>query len=89
VVFSLQNNLAVILAVLLFAVKVFALIDCVARKPAQFSYRDTLPKNTWLVILVLAVLAQIFVDFSALGLLSLLGTVAALVYLAQLRGSSH
>jgi uncharacterized protein DUF2516 len=88
VTFSLQNNLEVILAVLLFAVKVFALIDCVARDNAKFSYGDTLPKNTWLVILALAVLAHL-VDFSALGLLSLLGTVAALVYLAQLRGSGH
>jgi hypothetical protein len=87
VLFSLQDNLSIVLAVLLFAVKVFALIDCVGRKPAQFSYHDTLPKNTWLVILVLAVLAHL-VDFSPLGLLSLLGTVAALVYLAQLRGSS-
>ena len=85
-VFSLQNSLSVVLAVALFAVKVFALIDCVARDQAQFSYRDTLPKNTWLVILVLAVLGHL-VDFSPLGLLSLLGTVAALVYLAQLRGS--
>lgn len=87
-VFSLQNSLSVILAIALFAVKVFALIDCLRRDQAQFSYRDTLPKNTWLVILVLAVLAHL-VDFSPLGLLSLLGTVAALVYLAQLRGSTH
>lgn len=86
--FSLQDNLSLIIGVVLFAVKAFALVDCVGRDQAQFSYHDTLPKNTWLVILVLAVLATIYVDFSPLSLLSLLGTVAALVYLAQLRGSN-
>ena len=86
--FSLQGNLSLILGVVLFAVKAFALVDCVARDQAQFSYRDTLPKNTWLVILVLAVIGHIISNFSPLGLFSLLGTVAALVYLAQLRGSN-
>jgi hypothetical protein len=88
VLFSLQDHLSLILGVLLFAVKAFALVDCVGRDQAQFSYRDTLPKNTWLVILVLAVLGHILDDFSPLGLFSLIGTVAALVYLAQLRGSN-
>lgn len=87
--FSLQDNLSLVLGVLLFAVKAFALVDCVGRDQAQFgTYHDTLPKNTWLVILVLAVLGHIIDNFSPLGLLSLLGTVAALVYLAQLRGSN-
>ena len=86
--FSVQGNLSLVLAFVLLAVKVFALVDCAVRDQAQFSHRDTLPKNTWLVILGLAVLATIFVDFSPLGLLSLIGTVAALVYLAQLRGSN-
>jgi hypothetical protein len=44
-------------------------------------------KGGWLVILGLTVAAHL-VSFSPLGLLNLLGTVAALVYLAQLRGRS-
>ncbi len=86
--FSVQAHLSLILGIVLFIVKGFALADCVGRDQAQFGYRDTLPKNTWLVILVLAVLGHLLEHFSPLGLLSLLGTVAALVYLAQLRGSN-
>jgi hypothetical protein len=88
VLFSLQGHLSLILGVVLFAVKAFALIDCVGRDQSQFSYHDTLPKNTWLLILVLAVLGHILDGFSPLGVFSLIGTVAALVYLAQLRGSN-
>lgn len=84
--FSLQDHISQLLALVLLVVKVFALVDCARRAPAEFSYRDTLPKNSWLVILVLAVLGQA-ISFGPLGLLSLIGTVAALVYLAQLRGS--
>ena len=49
-------------------------------------YIETLTKQTWLIILALAVLAHL-VSWNPLGLLNLIGTVAALVYLAQVRGS--
>lgn len=84
---STQNNLALIIGVVLFAVKAFALVDCVGRPTAQFTYIETLPKRSWLIILVLAVAGHVVDGFSPLGLLSLIGTVAALVYLAQVRGS--
>ncbi len=84
---STQNNVALIIGVVLFAIKAFALVDCVARPAAQFSYIETLPKRSWLIILVLTVAGHIVSGFNPLGLLSLIGTVAALVYLAQVRGS--
>ncbi len=87
--FEIQDSLMVIISVALFAAKGFALVDCVARPSAKFTYIETLPKQTWLIILVLAVLAHL-VSWYPLGLLNLVGTVAALVYLAQVRGSdSH
>ncbi|MBM9465273.1 DUF2516 family protein [Aeromicrobium sp. YIM 150415] len=74
------------LAVVLFAVKVFALIDCLRRPQVDFEIAGSLQKNAWLIILALAVVAQfVFFSGSPLGLLNLAGTVAALVYLAQLR----
>ncbi|MEO6606442.1 MAG: DUF2516 family protein [Aeromicrobium sp.] len=85
--FAVQNGLSLFIGVALFAVKAFALVDCVARPGAQFTYIETLPKRSWLIILVLAVVGHIVDGFSPLGLLSLIGTVAALVYLAQVRGS--
>jgi hypothetical protein len=84
--FEIQNGLMFVLSLALFAAKGFALVDCVARPSAQFTYIETLPKQTWLVILVLAVLAHL-VWWNPLDLLNLAGTVGALVYLAQVRGS--
>ena len=84
--FEIQNGLMFIISIALFAAKGFALVDCVARPSAQFTYIETLPKQTWLVILVLAVLAHL-VWWNPLDLLNLAGTVGALVYLAQVRGS--
>ncbi|AXT86055.1 hypothetical protein C6I20_13245 [Aeromicrobium sp. A1-2] len=86
--FEIQSNVMIILSIALFAAKGFALVDSVARPSAQFTYIETLPKQTWIIILVLAVLAHLL-WWAPLGLLNLLGTVAALVYLAQVRGSSH
>ncbi|MGJ9411569.1 DUF2516 family protein [Aeromicrobium sp. CF4.19] len=81
---EVQSGITLVLTVILFVVKAFALVDCVRRPPADFAVRQTLEKNAWLVILGLAVVAHLLL-WSPLGLLNLVGTVAALVYLAQLR----
>lgn len=83
---------------LLLAVKVFALADCVRRwNPLaannahrnDFEMADTLPGGLWTGILTFAILADLIRPYSPISFLSLLGTLAALVYLAQLRGSSY
>ncbi|MCD9196681.1 DUF2516 family protein [Aeromicrobium wangtongii] len=84
--FEVQGGLMMILSIVLFVAKAFALVDCVGRSAAQLDGLDTLPKRTWLIILSLAVLAHVLFWYP-LGLLNLVGTVAALVYLAQVRGS--
>jgi len=84
---GIQNNMLLLLTLVLLVVKGFAVVDCIVRPAAQFTYHQTLPKNTWLLILALAFIAHLVFP-SPLGLMSLVGTVAALVYLAQLRGSS-
>jgi hypothetical protein len=84
--FEIQGGLTLVLSIALFVVKGFALVDCVSRSPRQLDSLDTLPKNTWLLLLVLAVVAHIAFLYP-LSILNLLGTVAALVYLAQVRGS--
>lgn len=83
---EVQGGLLFVLSIALFAAKGFALVDCVVRKSSQFAQLSTLPKQTWLILLVLSVLAHL-VFWYPLSLLNLLGTVAALVYLAQVRGS--
>lgn len=83
---SAQNTLLLILTIVLFAAKALALVDCVSRPDAKFAVIDTLPKRSWLIILGLALAAHIF-WLDPLAILNLVGTVAALVYLAQVRGS--
>ena len=86
---DIQAILALALSLVMFGVKVFALVDCVARNPADIERASQVSKNGWLVILVLALVAHAVTWGSGIGLLNLLGTVAALVYLAQLRGSTY
>jgi len=87
--FTAYGYLELALTVVLLAVKVFALADCLRRRPSDFELVRTLQKNAWLVILLVAVALQlVFWNASPLSLLNLVGTVAALVYLAQLR-SGH
>lgn len=84
--FEFQGGLLMVLSIVLFVAKGFALVDCVSRKPEQLDYLDTLPKQTWLIILAVSLVAHV-VFWYPLNILNLIGTVAALVYLAQVRGS--
>lgn len=84
--FAVQNNIMLLLTIILFAVKAFALVDCITRESARFQVIDTWPKQTWLIVLGLSLAAHV-VFWGPLDLLNLAGTVAALVYLAQVRGS--
>ncbi len=85
---GIQGNLLLVLSLVLLAVKGFAVVDAIIRPTSQFTLHDTLPKQTWLIILALVFIAHLLFP-GPLQLLNLIGTVAALVYLAQLRGSSY
>lgn len=83
---GVSNGIILGLSIALFAAKAFALADCIGRRPAAFPVGETLPKQGWLVVLGLA-LAVHLINWNPVGLLNLIGSVAALVYLAQLRGN--
>lgn len=84
--FAVQNSIMLIISIALFVAKCVALVDCVTRDEPRFRAIETLPKQTWLILLGLGLFAHILF-WDPLGLLNLAGTVAALVYLAQVRGS--
>jgi hypothetical protein len=86
---ELQAHLGLLLSLVLLGVKVFALVDCVARNPRTLEAASQVSKNGWLVILGLSVLAHVVTWDNPLRLLNLAGTLAAFVYLAQARGSQH
>ena len=70
------------LLLLQIVLKVYVFIDVVRRPQDAFIAADKQTKNFWLIILGLALLTQ-FVFNSAIGILSIIGTVAALVYLVD------
>jgi hypothetical protein len=84
--FAVQNSIMLLISLALFIVKCVALFDCVTRPESRFQAIDTMPKQTWLILLGLGFLAHLLF-WGPLGLLNLAGTVAALVYLAQVKGS--
>ena len=85
--FEVQSSLSLALSLVLFGVKIAALVDCVARDNSKFAQVGTMPRRSWLIILGLTVAVHA-VTWDPLGILNLIGTVAALVYLALLRGSA-
>lgn len=82
--FGLQNDLLSVIFLVLLVIKVFAFVDALLHAPAVYVHADKLTKNAWLLILGLS-LAVHLVQASPIGILSLLGTVAAFVYLADAR----
>lgn len=73
-----------LISLVLFCLKAFAFVDAVAREPALFAAADKKSKSFWLIILGLALVANMVI-WSPLSLLNLVGSVAALVYLADAR----
>jgi len=73
----------------LLALKVYALIDVARRPTASFPAVERLTKPIWLGILAVAVLTHLALPqyslFGAFGLVGLAGTVAASVYLVDVR----
>jgi hypothetical protein len=68
----------------LMAVKVWAFVDALTRPAAAYVAADKLTKPAWLLILGLVV-ASALLWSSPLGLFSIIGTVAAFVYLLDVK----
>ena len=81
-VFELEYNVMAFITIVLLVIKLWALVDALLRPAEAFSAADKLTKTAWLWILGLA-----FVTDVVLGalILMLAGTVAAFVYLLDVR----
>lgn len=82
--FSLQNNLMLVLALVLFVCKAVAFVDAATRPAALFVAAGKQTKPFWLLILGLALLVNM-VMWNPIGILNVIGIVAAFVYLADAR----
>ena len=74
--------IATITYVAIFLVEAFAFVDAVSRPAQAYLAADKLNKQAWMIILGLALLVQVLMGG---GMLSLIGLVAALVYILDAR----
>lgn len=83
--FALQSNVTLVLTLVLFACKAIAFIDALGRRDAAFVASGKQSKAFWLLILGLAVAVHAVTWYAPIGIINLIGTVAAFVYLADVR----
>jgi hypothetical protein len=69
----------------LLGVKLFAACDAAMRKDRIFVAADKQNKAFWLLLLIVFLALHAILRYSPINLLNLIGTVAALVYLADVR----
>jgi len=81
-VFGLENSVMGFVYVILLAVKLFAFIDAATRRTDAYTAADKLTKPAWLLILGLSVACDFLLGSL---LLRIAGTVAAFVYLLDVR----
>lgn len=82
--FQAMGSIELVISLVLFACKVFAFGDALVRPPAAFAATDKQNKNFWLIVLGLFLVAHMLL-WHPIGILNLVGTVAAFVYLADVR----
>lgn len=82
--FQVQSTVTLVIFLVLLAVKVFAFVDALRRRPQLFPAADKQTKQLWLIVLGLSLAAHLLLP-SPIGVLNLAGTVGSLVYLADVR----
>jgi hypothetical protein len=83
-VFEFENLVMGLAFYALMGVKVWALVDALTRPAAAYVAAEKLTKQGWLLILGLTVVSSLIWTYP-IGLLSIVGTVAAFVYLLDAR----
>ncbi|HSS68282.1 MAG TPA: DUF2516 family protein [Nocardioidaceae bacterium] len=83
-VFNLESLVLFVSWWVLLGVKVFAVLDALIRKDAFYVAAEKQNKAFWLLLLIVFLALHLILP-SVLNPLNLIGTVAALVYLADVR----
>lgn len=85
-VFEVEGYLSLAVGVVILAVKIFALVNCLMFSAESYTAANRLTKPAWGLILGLGLVLQILmVGSSPINLLNLVFTIAAFVYLADVR----
>lgn len=85
-VFAVEGSFLLIVELVLLAVKIFAFVSCLMYSSEAYSAANKLTKPAWGIILGLGLVLQIIlVGSGPINILSLAFTIAALVFLADVR----
>ena len=85
-IFVVPSLVMLVLSVVTFVVQAYALVDATRHRPDAFPAVDRGTKTGWLIGLTLGVVAHILF-WNPIGLLNMIGIVAAIVYLVDVRPS--
>ncbi len=81
---SLDLNFYLVVAFVLLVVKIFAFVNSLMHSNEEYEAAGKLTKTAWSLILGLGVVVQLLLG-GPLGLLNIVFTIAAVVYLADVR----
>jgi len=83
-VFQIQGLIMSVVTLAMFGAQAWAFLDAVSRRPDAFVAADKMTKGAWTIILGVALVAHM-IFWNPASILNLIGIVAALVYLADVR----
>ncbi len=84
VVSLVQEYVLFAAAVALFVVEAWAFVDAISRRPQEFEAAGKQTKTMWMVILGVALAAHMLI-WHPIHLLNMIGAVASIVYLVDVR----
>ena len=85
-VFAIEGFFSLLVEVILLGVKIYAFVNCLIFSKEHFTAADKLTKPAWSIILGLGLVLQVLmVSSSPINLINLAFTIAAFVYLADVR----
>jgi hypothetical protein len=84
-VFAVEGITLVLIDIVLLAVKIYAFVSSLRFSDQHYRAAGKLNKPAWTIILGLGLAAQVVLSGSPLNLINLAMTVAALVYLADVK----
>jgi len=83
-VFAFQGLVTLAVTLSLFVVKAWAFVDSLSHRAEEFVAADKMTKPAWSIILGVCLAAHMLF-WEPIGLLSIVGTIAAIVYLVDVR----
>jgi Protein of unknown function (DUF2516) len=84
-VFAVESMTMLVIEIVLLAVKIYAFVNALRYSDESYRAAGKLNKAAWTIILGLGVVTQVVLSGSPLNLINLALTVAALVYLADVK----